>query len=40
MQREKVENGEMKITRWRQMVVRLKAKFIPRDYELELFKKL
>lgn len=30
----------MKITRWRLMVTKLKAKFIPLDYELELFKKL
>ena len=30
----------MKITRWRLMVTKLKAKFIPADYELELFKKL
>ena len=30
----------MKITRQRLMVTKLKAKFIPIDYELELFKKL
>ena len=30
----------MKITRWRLMLTKLKAKFIPTDYELELFKKL
>ena len=30
----------MKITRWRLMVTKLKAKFILVDYELELFKKL
>ena len=30
----------MKITRWRLMMTKLKAKFIPTDYELELFKKL
>ena len=29
----------MKITRWRLMVTKLKAKFIPIDYEIELFKK-
>ena len=29
----------MKITRWRLMVAKLKAKFIPVDYELELFKR-
>ena len=31
---------EMKISRWRLMVTKLKAKLIPADYELELFKKL
>ena len=30
----------MKIARWRLMVTKQKAKFIPIDYELELFKKL
>lgn len=30
----------MKITQWRQMVTRLKGKFISGEYELELFKKL
>lgn len=39
-QKDGVENGELKITWWRQMVARLNAKFIPRDYELDLFKKL
>ncbi|XP_059075004.1 uncharacterized protein LOC131028527 [Cryptomeria japonica] len=39
-QRDRVENGEMKITRWRQMVARFKDKFIMGDYELELFKML
>ena len=36
LQRDWEEEGEMKITRWQLMV----AKFIPADYELELFKKL
>ena len=40
LQRDREEEGEMKITRWRLMVTKLKAKFIPDDYELELFKKL
>ncbi len=31
------ENGEIKITRQRVMVARLKAKFIPEDYDSELF---
>ena len=30
----------MKITRWKLMVTKLKAKFIPTNYELELFKRL
>ena len=30
----------MKITRWRLMVTKLKAKFILVDYKLELFKRL
>ena len=30
----------MKISRWRLMVTKLKAKFIPTNYELELFKRL
>ena len=30
----------MKITRWRLMVTKLKAKFILANYELELFKRL
>ena len=36
----KEEEGEMKISRWRLMVTKLKAQLIPVDYELELFKKL
>ena len=40
LQRDREEEGEMKITRWRLMVTKLKAKFIPADYELELFKRL
>ena len=30
----------MKVTRLRLMVTKLKAKFIPVDYEIELFKRL
>lgn len=33
-------NGESRITRWNQMVVRLKRNYIPRDNEMDLFKKL
>ena len=40
LQRDNEEEGRMKITRWRLMVTKLKAKFIPTYYELELFKRL
>ena len=40
LQRDREEEGEMKITRWRLMVTKLKVKFILANYELELFKKL
>ena len=40
LQRDREEEGEMKITRWRLMVAKLKAKFISANYELDLFKKL
>ena len=39
LQRDREEEGEMKISRWRLMVTKLKAKFILSDYELELFKR-
>ena len=38
-QKDRENNGGSKITRWRVMLSRLKEEFIPRDYELELFKK-
>ena len=40
LERDREEEGEMKISRWRLMVTKLKAKFIPTDYELKLFKRL
>ena len=40
LQRDREEKGEMKITRWRLMVTKLKAKFIPIDYKFELFSTL
>ena len=40
LQRDIEEDCEMKITRWRLMVTKLEAKFIPVDYEIELFKRL
>ena len=40
LQRDREEEGEMKITRWKLKVTKLKDKFILADYELELFKKL
>ena len=39
-QRDREEEGEMKITRWRMMVNMLKANFIHVDYELDFFKRL
>ena len=39
-QRDREEEGEMKICRWRLIVTKLKAKFIPPNFELELFKSL
>ena len=40
LQRDREEEGEIKITRWRLMVTKLKDKLIPIDYELELFNNL
>ena len=40
LQREKEEDSEVKISRWRLMVTKLKVKFIPTDYELDFFKTL
>ena len=40
LQRDREEEGEMKIIRWRLMVTKLKAKFILTNYKLELFKRL
>ena len=40
LQQDWEEEGEMKITRWRLMVTKLKDKFIPIDYEPKLFKGL
>ena len=38
LQLDREEEGELKISRWRLMATKSKAKFIPADYELELFK--
>lgn len=40
VQRNRQEEGELKITRWKLMMTKLKAKLIPSDCELELFKSL
>jgi hypothetical protein len=32
--------GKSKIKNWDRMVVKFKAKFIPRDYQIEIFRKL
>ena len=39
LQREREQKGGMKTTRWRLTVTKLKAKIIPSDRELELFKR-
>ena len=39
LQSDREDEGEMKITRWRLMVTKLKDNFIPTNYELELFKR-
>ena len=39
LQRDKEEEGEMKITRWILMVKKLKAKFSPIDYEIIFLKR-
>jgi hypothetical protein len=40
LQAERRRKGKQKIKNWDRMVAKLKAKFIPRDYQIELFKKL
>ena len=37
---EQNRKGKDKITRWKQMVSKLKRQFIPMDYELDLLKKM
>lgn len=39
-QDERRMRGKGKITSWDRMVAKLKGKFLPRDYEVQLFKKL
>ena len=38
-QLDREEEGELKITKWRLMVTKLKAKFMLANYELDLFKR-
>lgn len=40
VQQDREEEGEIKITHWRLKVKKLKAKFIPGDYELQFFERL
>jgi hypothetical protein len=40
LQAERRSKGKQKIKNWDRMVAKLKAKFIPRDYQIELFRKL
>jgi hypothetical protein len=40
LQAKRRRKGKPKIKNWDRMVAKLKAKFIPRDYQIELFRKL
>ena len=33
-------NGKKKIKRWEEMIVKMKEKFIPRDYQIALFRRM
>jgi hypothetical protein len=40
LQAERRRNGKKKIKNWDRMVAKLKAKFIPRDYQINLYRRL
>ena len=40
MQEERLQEGKKKIVSWERMKIRLKAQFLPKDYEVQLHKKL
>jgi hypothetical protein len=40
LQANRRRKGKSKIKSWDRMVAKIKAKFIPKDYQLNLFKKL
>jgi hypothetical protein len=40
LQAERRSKGKHRIKSWDRMVAKLKAKFIPKDYQINLFKKL
>jgi len=40
VQSERRKQGKSKITSWDKMVARIKGKFLPKDYEIQMFKKL
>jgi hypothetical protein len=40
LQAERRSQGKQKINNWNSMVAKLKAKFIPKDYQINLFRKM
>jgi hypothetical protein len=40
LQVERKRNGKHKIKKWDRMVVKLKDKFIPKDYQINLYRRL
>ena len=40
LQAERRSKGKQKIKNWDRMVAKMKAKFMPRDYQINLFRKL
>lgn len=40
MQEERIQEGKKKITSWERMKIRLKAQFLPGDYEAQIHKRL
>jgi hypothetical protein len=40
LQAERRSKGKQRIKSWDKMVAKLKAKFIPKDYQINLFRKL
>jgi hypothetical protein len=40
LQAERRRNGKKKIKNWDRMVAKMKAKFIPKDYQINLYRRL